>query len=131
MEKTWKATLSEIWNSDLRRPFVLIFISIGLGILSFIFNEALEGDTVGLFSRSGSLIVLCGAIAEWRLYAIRDEQLVDREGLWRIAPHRARERIPIQEPTRSQTTLTRINWGIIVLGTVIWGYGDLFVKFLP
>ena len=72
--------LTKIWNSDLRLPFGLIFVSIGFGALAFVFNEALDGDTVGLFSRSGCLIVLCGAAAEWRLYAIRDEQIVYPKG---------------------------------------------------
>lgn len=104
---------------------VILFSAIFTGVLSFIFNDII-GDTTGLFARSGSIIVLLGVVNEYRLRKLRDRQLsyVEHEFL-RNAEKSTKDLFRPKE-FLSQKILTISTHITVVVGTIIWGFGDLF-----
>ena len=80
------------------------------------------------FQRSGSLTVLFAAILEFRQAAI-DKDV--RDAAWAAAKRRswAGTAIVGQLPT-PRKTIAVIALVLVVLGTIIWGYGDLLFPIL-
>ena len=73
------------------------------------------------FQRSGSIMVILGAFIEFRLLAI--------DGNFDI--HDAKYTVPFDLPKtyeRAYKILLRLALVVIVLGTLIWGYGDIPFK---
>ena len=75
------------------------------------------------FQRSGSLTVLLAAILEFR-QAVIDKSVKDKA--WGAAKRRSWAGVAVvgQLPT-ARKTLAIIALVLIILGTIIWGYGDL------
>ena len=71
------------------------------------------------FQRSGSLLVLFSVLVEIRQTAIEQPKKAKSVSIEGAA---AATRGPISVANKQ---LHRIAWGGIVIGTVIWGYGDL------
>jgi len=110
-----------------RTEFCLLLLSIAIGIFGYKYNNMIIGDTVGLFARSGSIIVLLGAINEYRLRAWRDRQLDYFETeTKRNNPDEIRK---LLKPTvfLGQKVVSILSHIQVVCGTVIWGFGDLFI----
>jgi len=102
-------------------PTVFLLLSWVVVPLSLYLEFVLGAD---LFSRSGSLMVLFAAIAEYQLLRVRDshhsEQLQTFSEGGRVAfrtfhPSRGHQR---------QESLAHVS---VVLGTLIWGYGTLLL----
>jgi len=112
-------SLSWVW----KELFVLA-LSVAIGIIAYRFNNIL-GDTVGLFGRSGSIIVLLAVVNEYRLRTLRDRQLDYFESRnVRKSPDEIRKILKPQVFLGQQivTVLTHLQ---VIAGTVIWGFGDL------
>lgn len=100
---------------------MLKFSTIIILIVSLILSKRLNDPT--LFSRSGSLITLLGIIMEYRRIMLIDKankfipgtqvSLAQTRGLFNISPEDKTNRL--------------IGNIIVIIGTIIWGYGDLFV----
>lgn len=104
----------------------VLALSVAIGIMAYRFNNVL-GDSVGLFGRSGSIIVLLAVVNEYRLRTLRDRQLAYFESRSvRNSPDEIRKilRPQVFLGQKVVTVLTHIQ---IVVGTVIWGFGDLVV----
>jgi hypothetical protein len=101
------------------------FISITVYIppLLSIFQPLIpEGETLASwFQRSGSLMVLIGVYAEYKLYSLNDYFDLNNTRMF----------APINPPDQYKTiyilitTITAIG---ILLGTLIWGYGDVIIN---
>lgn len=103
------------------KPILFLISSWLIVFISFYF-ETIAGRS--LFSRSGSLMVLFAVIANHNLSKGRDEYHHSQ-----LKAYSRGEKINFKEihPSKQHQyleTFTHIN---IVLGTFIWGYGDLFV----
>ena len=81
-----------------------------------------EGETVASwFQRSGSLMVIIGVWAEYKLFSLNDYfDLNDTRVFAPINPPDAYKKIYIVI-----TTVTAVG---ILLGTLIWGYGDVIIN---
>lgn len=115
-------TLLWVWSE-----LLLSAAAITIGVLAYRFNDVL-GDQTGQFSRSGSVIVLLGVVNEYRLGTLRDRQLSYREpDSLRSLSFEIRRLF-----TPSIFLGQRIARGIahvqIIMGTLIWGYGDLVIR---
>ena len=70
------------------------------------------------FSRSGSLMVILGAFLEYRNFGIQQYLREKRDETWKPDPK-------IVEHLRSRKPFDILVLASLVLGTAIWGYGDL------
>jgi hypothetical protein len=93
-------------------------------------NDMWGIDPTGLFSRSGAVIVLLAVINEYRLGNLRERQLDYEEPdiLW-DSPSEVR-RVFKPSVFFGQTVARRISCFQAIVGTIILGYGDLFVRLL-
>jgi len=78
------------------------------------------------FSRSGAIMVLIGAAATFRLSGMLQRSLATalKEELGPL--HRSVELI--LEPPRTYQTITYFGYLTGIIGTLIWGYGDVLSK---
>jgi hypothetical protein len=119
----------------------LLILGIVCTVIS-IFCDIKSVEDTTWFARSGSLLVLVAAIVEYRLSSylyddidiaaqktakkrasmpqISDNSLVDKLVKSRITSK------PLSPKSRS--ILSLISQILIIIGTIIWGYGDLFVS---
>ncbi|PTQ87642.1 hypothetical protein C8R28_100487 [Nitrosomonas ureae] len=70
------------------------------------------------FSRSGSLMVILGAFLEYRNFGIQQYLREKRDETWKPDPI-------IVNQLRSRKPFDILLLTSLVLGTAIWGYGDL------
>ncbi|HUB45346.1 MAG TPA: hypothetical protein VMB73_10210 [Acetobacteraceae bacterium] len=78
------------------------------------------------FSRSGSLMALAGAVTSFRAVGVYQHKLAIalREGLVSVA----REVELTLDPPRSFRFVTYSGYLTGIIGTAIWGYGDLLLR---
>ena len=97
-----------------------------VGVLFAAFSYYLSGKTgVDWFSRSGALMGLVGAAVTFRLAHFYQRALATalKEGLVSVA-----KEIELGlEPPRSYVLLSYFGYLTGIVGTGIWGYGDLLV----
>jgi len=99
--------------------FVAYIILLLSGAASFITGEGLW------FSRSGSLAVLISAIIEYRNYSLQqklNEIAQESTAYWNAEPER-------WQVPKSRKAFDKMVLITIILGTLIWGYGDLFFNY--
>ncbi|MBQ0761395.1 MAG: hypothetical protein KBT78_01015 [Marinobacter psychrophilus] len=77
-------------------------------------------DTALWFQRSGSLTVLFAVLSEFRLQTV-DEHINPR-GIWDSFQENMK-----QKYSRKHFLLSAISVLLAIIGTIIWGYGDLFI----
>jgi hypothetical protein len=78
-----------------------------------------EGELIGSwFQRSGSLMVICAVGAEFKLFRISGDIFLS--GLWTSNEEEIAERYKLRFQIVKYVALVGA-----VLGTVIWGYGDI------
>ena len=106
------------------------YLGIGVGLtvswlfamISFFISTGGEFDW---FSRSGAVLCLMAAAANFALVKIHQRDLAeifkDRES----SRHEKAERI--LKPPATYTSLSRLSYVTGVVGTAIWGYGDLLL----
>jgi len=76
------------------------------------------------FSRSGSLMVILGAFLEYRNFGIQQYLREERDETWKPKPK-------IVAKLKSRWLFDILILASLVLGTAIWGYGDLLFKVEP
>jgi hypothetical protein len=78
------------------------------------------------FSRSGSLMALAGAVASFRAVSVYQSRLAIalREGLMSVS----REIELSLEPPTAFRIITYSGYVTGIVGTAIWGYGDLLLR---
>lgn len=99
---------------------MLIIVSV-LFTLSSLYL-AIKCDRSDLFSRSGSIMILFGAIVEYRRITQVDKKNEYNGGP--IGMIEMRELFNVPSPIRKIRFITSF---MIILGTMVWGYGDLFL----
>jgi hypothetical protein len=113
-----------------RRELSLSIVALLIGVVSYEFNDLWSIDPTGLFSRSGALIVLLAVVNEYGLGKLRERQLdYEEPDIVRNFPSEVRK---LFKPSVffGQTIAGGITHIQAILGTVIWGYGDLFIRLL-
>lgn len=98
------------------KELIIIILAIIIGVLSFKYNGILN-DQSSLFSRTGSILVLLAAINEYRLQSLRYRQLGS-----------TRKFLP-PKVFLGQRILSIFTHLLVIIGTIIWGFGDLFIKY--
>lgn len=103
----------------------LVVIAAALPFLSWCLADwAPEKETASSwFQRSGSLVVILAAYAEYILFMTYDY----------ISPSNAAYVVPFDVPTwykHFYNIISRIALTLLVVGTVIWGYGDLLHEYI-
>jgi hypothetical protein len=85
-------------------------------------------STIDWFSRSGSVMALAGAVATFRLTGLLQTQLATglREG---VASATRGFEITL-DPPRPYKTAMYFGYLSGVVGTIIWGYGDLIMRWI-
>jgi len=89
---------------------LLIVLAIAPTTVSFVVD--LNLDNPDWFNRSGSIMVLFGAWLE--MTQIRPDMRIGGNGVIII-----------------KSKIDYLAFTLIILGTIIWGYGDLIFKFIP
>ena len=97
----------------------LLIAAYAIPIASYIYSGATnEGHW---FSRSGSLMVILGAILEYRNFGIQQYLRERRDETWKPNPE-------IVAKLKSRMPFDILILASLVFGTAIWGYGDLLFK---
>lgn len=115
--------------------WILLLIGFLGSLFSVFFDIASESNTTW-FARSGSLLVLFAVIVEYRLtqFIFRDIRNANISNAIKnnsaFQDNKLLQVLTDKNPTlpKSRAYLTRISHIFIILGTSIWGYGDLLVK---
>ena len=127
--------------SKYKFEWLLLLLAVISVIISIICDVQSVKDTTW-FARSGSIVVLLAAIVEYRIssfvYEDVDQAAQDTAKKRAIMPAVSdnplvdglvKARLTIKpEPTKSRSLLSIISLILIVTGTVIWGYGDIWIK---
>jgi hypothetical protein len=106
------------------------YTRIGIGLVASFLFVALSfvvstQTTVDWFSRSGAVMCLIAAAANFGLVKIHQSDLAK---ILRDQDHSAREKAEaILKPPETYTRLSWLSYVTGVLGTAIWGYGDLLL----
>ena len=106
-------------KTNTHKPVIFLIISWSLVIIS-LYLEALLG--VALFSRSGSLMVLFAVIAKYNLLGERDKYHSEQ-----LQKYSRGEQVNFIEihPKKGHQYLETAAHITVIIGTIIWGYGDL------
>lgn len=116
-----------------------------IGLICASFSIYLDIDSVKYttwFSRSGAIVVLVAAIVEYRLSSYLYEDIYQAA----IITARKKATMPNisdsnlvnqlvrsnlttkPEPPRSRKILSGTSQTLVIIGTIVWGYGDLWVS---
>lgn len=99
-----------------------------IATLAYKYNSILGSlDTTGLFSRTGSIVVLLAAINEYRLRNFRDKQLDYLEPKVIQKQHQEIRKLAKPKVLLGQKIITISSHILLIVGTAIWGFGDLIV----
>jgi len=99
---------------------LLVIVALIIGYIGYGGTFAPEGETNATwFQRSGSLIVVCALWLEFNLFKVND--LVNPTGIITEDGDRFFIRYG-----RYFSTLKYVGAVVALIGTIIWGYGDLF-----
>jgi hypothetical protein len=115
--------------AGLERTCVRVGIALVCSWLFAAFSYYLSRKTgTDWFTRSGSMMALMGAAATFRLVAGLQRQLATglKEGL---APVRREVELTL-EPPRSYRLVSYFSYVTGIVGTAIWGYGDLLLHLI-
>jgi hypothetical protein len=114
---------------DLYRHVILAGLLIAAAWLFAVFSYYLSRKTGSdWFSRSGSVMALVGAAVTFRLANFQQHALATalEEGLVSVP----REIELTLKPPTSYTVLSYLGYLTGIVGTGIWGYGDLLVRLI-
>ena len=109
-------------NKINRKPIIFLIIAWLLVLLSLYLEIIWRGT---LFSRSGSLMVLFAFIAEYYLLRTRDRYHSNQ-----LKAYSRGDQVNFEEvhPSKSHQYLEKVSHITIIIGTVMWGYGDLLFQ---
>jgi hypothetical protein len=103
---------------------------IGLGLVASWLFAAIsffvsEQDAVDWFSRSGAVLCLMAAVANFALVKVHQRDLAE---IFEDKERSRREKAEqILKPPVDYVRLSRLSYVTAILGTAIWGYGDLLL----
>lgn len=107
------------------RSYKVEWIILGCAIL-FAFASIVGDcfyDSWNWFARSGSVIVLFSVVVEYRIYGHIYEDIQRAQ----FQQSKINLSLPIKAtPTKQKNRISVVTHVLIVFGTIIWGYGDLF-----
>ena len=106
-------------------PFSMLILSGVFFVVGLVWGV---NENVTIFSRFGSLVVLCGVASEYALIQAEFSKLyaaLKGEG----AAAAGNVGIPDLTPTKKHKMLALISHIVIITGTLIWGFGDCFLLF--
>ena len=108
-------------------------VSIFLLSVSCYLNDINFLEVSTWFARSGSLVAIVAAYAEWRLI-----KRLQRHHKWvqscSIIPPRSEHRLQAEQEMEDHfitplgSIIEKNNITLIVIGTLVWGYGDIIYK---
>jgi hypothetical protein len=106
---------------DVAVSLILIVVAIFIPFLANIGFIKPEAETINIwFQRSGSITVLLSLVAEYVISRLH--------GIIRPAGFTSKETENIRKKLENPLMVLRyIGGGAAVLGTIIWGYGDLLI----
>ncbi len=113
----------------------LLILALFVFIASLYLDLKFNSDN-NWFSRSGSLLVLCSAIVEYRLslYIFGDIHKINIKNAIKNKAISSSDNQLLQalsnkkaEPSKSRKYLALTSHVLIILGTLTWGYGDLLL----
>jgi len=91
-------------------------------VVSFLLSRQ---GAVDWFSRSGAVLCLMAAAANFALVKVHQRDLAQ---IFKDQEHSRREKAEeILIPPATYTTLARLSYVTGIVGTAIWGYGDLLL----
>lgn len=105
-------------------------LAVGIIIPALSLFYAWAADRSDIFARAGSVMCLTGGFMSFRRYLrgaehsfLRDTGIADQPAFRNLDPANARMDARAND-------FTAMGWGIcfVILGTGIWGYGDLLLK---
>lgn len=99
----------------------LIITTIVVLLVSLILSKKFKDPT--LFGRSGSIITLLGVIMEYRRIMSIDKENKYTHGTT-VSLGQTRQLFNVSPKDKKYRLISNI---IVILGTIIWGYGDLFI----
>lgn len=99
----------------------IVFVFVGLGLVF-----GYQWDVLW-FARFGSLTVLCGVISEYALFKHQQSSLYTAL-IGQGTTECGNTGIPDLSPEKTHNSLSLISHGVIITGTIIWGFGDEFLK---
>lgn len=100
----------------------ICLLSLGLGWVAYSFYSDLGCHSLDYFARSGSIMVLLAAIVEYRRIPLYQERLAKGEVL-------ASGYVRRHEWSRLFKSVGLVAHVSVVLGTFIWGYGDVLLQY--
>ena len=106
------------------------YVQIGFGlVVSWLFAAISfflsEQGAVDWFSRSGAVLCLMAAVANFVLVKVHQRDLAQ---IFKDQEHSRREKAEeILIPPATYTALARLSYVTGIVGTAIWGYGDLLL----
>ena len=108
--------------SNFKTEAILLFIAYVIMLVSAI--ASVKTGNALWFSRSGSLVVLISAFIQFRNYSTQQKlNEIAQESTAYYGAEPEKWKIP-----KIRKTFDKVVLFTIVLGTVVWGYGDLLFK---
>ena len=101
--------------SDLRLDLLLLAGGVFVAAISYVADA--RGGCSGWFHRSGAVTVLLSGIVAYRSLSKHYQKLFN-------LPARG----TVLRTSRNQSIIDRCTLGLSILGTTIWGYGDLLFR---
>jgi len=107
-----------------RKKYPIVGTGLVLAWLFVVFSFIVSNQVgVDWFSRSGAVMCLLAAAANFTLVRIHQRNLAD---IFKDNEHSAKEKAErILKPSGSYLFLSRLSYLTGIVGTAIWGYGDL------
>lgn len=100
--------------------YLFLLLSVLIVVTSFAIDLCTTSST--FFARSGSLMVLFAVIVEYRISGF----IYDDIQKAMLLNSKIDVPIPLKaKPRKDKIFLSRITHGLAIVGTLIWGYGDL------
>ena len=120
--KQWECGKNFYMNKINRKPIIFLIIAWLLVLFSLYLEIIWRGS---LFSRSGSLMVLFAFIAEYYLLRTRDRYHSNQ-----LKAYSSGNQVNFEEvhPSKNHQYLEKASHITVIIGTIIWGYGDLLFQ---
>lgn len=107
-------------NKKLKLEYLLLLVSVIFVATSLIIDLCTSSST--LFARSGSILVLFSVIVEYRISGF----VYDDIQRAMLLSRKIDISVPVKAKPQKETVLvSRLAHTLVIVGTVIWGYGDL------
>ncbi len=121
--KEWADRKSAFLINRLKKSYgIRLFVILSVSFVIYIKPDV--DDWANWFARSGSLLIVLAALTENYVNQIQKE-------VFRENSHGVYCQIYIEKRFAPHAKLSKwLDWSIGILGTIIWGYGDLIWKYV-